>query len=174
MPRPASSLVRQPIKVAASMVDTSRWNTDLLKADFGQPICIVGTGFHDIVVPNVDLDTYLSNVQWYADLLSTVCDHIVWLSNTCPLTDEYRQTKVQTIEWNNAVRDLLKDYSDTKKISFIDVFEASVEYDHKDNIHMSPKWYELLGNMLLTVVRGGAMEPINDNSGSNTVSMKNR
>jgi hypothetical protein len=124
-------------------------NTDEMIADFGHPICIVGAGLHDINIPEIQLEAFLENVRWYLDLLSPVCDHVVWVSNNSPLTDEYAQKK--TNEWNLAVRNLLMERDHT---SFVDVFAASVEYAHEDNIHMSSEWYNLLGKMFLKVVTG--------------------
>jgi hypothetical protein len=125
------------------------WNTKEMMAEFGRPICVVGTGVHDMTIPNVQLPVFLENIQWYVDILSSVCEHIVWLSNTCPATEAYAQKKQYTNEWNLAVRDLLMVRDRT---SFVDVFASSVDYEHRDNIHMSPDWYDLLGKMFLTVV----------------------
>jgi hypothetical protein len=128
------------------------WNIGAMIADFGRPICVVGTGFHDVaIIPKIQLVVYLENVRWYLDLLSPVCDHVVWVSNTCPATDEHPQKREQTNEWNLAVRDLLMERDHT---SFIDVFAASIEFEHKDNLHMSNNWYDLLGKMFLKVIAG--------------------
>jgi hypothetical protein len=127
------------------------WNTDEMIADFGRPICVVSTGCHDVAIPRIQLDAYLENVRWYLDLLSPVCDHVVWVSNTSPATDEYVQKKQQTNEWNLAVRNLLMERDHT---SFVGVFGASATYKHEDNIHMSREWYNLLGKMFLKVIAG--------------------
>jgi hypothetical protein len=56
-------------------------NTDEMIAGFGHPICTVGAGLHDINIPEIQLEAFRENVRWYLDLLSPICDHVVWVSN---------------------------------------------------------------------------------------------
>jgi hypothetical protein len=35
-----------------------------------------------------------------------------------------------------------------ESISFIDVYNASLKYGHKDHIHMNNTWYQILGDEL--------------------------
>jgi hypothetical protein len=134
------------------------WNTPLEQqiTEFGYPICVVGTGHHDVAIPKITKDIYLQNVQWYVQILSQQCDYIIWISNNCPLTDDFAQTKNGTLEWNLGVRDLflsskMKE-SIRSKVFFLDVFDASTTFEHNDNIHMSNSWYELLASFLQTVM----------------------
>jgi hypothetical protein len=83
--------------------------------------------------------------------------------NSPLITDEYAQKK--TNEWNLAVRNLLMERDHA---SFVDVFAASVEYEHEDNIHMSSKWYDLLGKMFLKVIAG---ESIADDNAAESVQL---
>lgn len=123
-------------------------------SDFGRPICVVSTGHHDIVIPNTTRLAYLTNVIWYLNLFSAQCDHIIWLANNSPLTDDYNQTKNETSARNLAVRDILLHHDSFRnQASFIDIFAASqVDGWHFDNIHMNKTWYELLGSMFLKII----------------------
>lgn len=126
------------------------WNAGRAVRDFGLPICVVSTGHHDVGISNVTLAGYLSNVEWFVDLLSAQCDHIIWLSNNCPRAESYEQKMNKTQEWNLGVRDRLHRRNNT---SFVDIFEASIMYHHADNIHMDNTWYKLLGAMFLKIIR---------------------
>jgi hypothetical protein len=127
------------------------WNTEAITADFGRPICVVGAGHHDAGIPNITKAVFLTNVERYLNLLSAQCDHIIWLSNNSPLTDDAVQKINQTREWNLGVRDILVHRN---KSSFVDVFEASRDFPHEDDLHMDSRWYDLLGGMLLQIVKG--------------------
>jgi hypothetical protein len=134
------------------------WNTPLEQqiTEFGYPICVVGTGHHDVAIPNITKDVYLQNVHWYVQILSQQCDYIIWISNNCPLTDDFAQTINGTLDWNIGVRDLLfsskMKESIRSKVFFLDVYDASATFEHNDNIHMSNGWYELLASFLQTVM----------------------
>jgi hypothetical protein len=131
--------------------------------EFGKPICIVNSGQHDIAIPNVTLAAFLTNVVWYMDLLSTQCDYIVFISNNCPQTNDYIQTQQLVYEWNMGIRYSIFQPSDTNgtddtanerrnKIFFLDIFNASVSYDHLDNIHMAKSWYIELATFLSSIM----------------------
>ena len=125
---------------------------------FGKPDCFVSVGFHDILVPSVTLDVYLENIEWYLRLLQPHCSQIIWISMTAPRSNHYLQTKAKTLTWNEGARQSLakrfsgnsnKDNSyNHKPIAFVDVYHASNGFPSRDNIHMSPEWYEALGNFL--------------------------
>ena len=61
----------------------------------------------------------------------------------------YPQTQAKVQEWNQGVYDRL--YSSNKmnlakdQITIVDVFEASLNTPHVDNIHLSGEWYQELG-----------------------------
>jgi hypothetical protein len=139
------------------------WNTPhSMLQEFGRPICTVSTGLHDIALPNVTKAAYLHNVRWYLDILSEQCDYILWITNTCPLTNDYAQTQDSIYEWNMAVRDILLSSSSSSSSSsvssfyhksfYLDVFNASITFDHVDNIHMSDVWYQSLASFLQAVM----------------------
>ncbi len=137
------------------------FNTVTLMNEFGKPICIVNSGQHDIAIPNVTLNAFLDNIVWYMDLLSTQCDYIIFISNNCPLTDKYLQTKELVYEWNMGIRKSIllptNDIGETEdrwrdKIFFLDIFNASITYEHLDNIHMAKSWYVALATFLSSIM----------------------
>ena len=142
----------------------TEFNTVPLQNEFGKPICIVNSGQHDIAIPNVTLTAFVTNIVWYMDLLSTQCDYIIFISNNCPLTDDYTQTKQLVYEWNMGIRNsiLLSDTTTTtdtnnpnarrNKIFFLDIFNASITYQHFDNIHMDTSWYVALATFLSSIM----------------------
>ena len=127
----------------------NQWNKPVERIlEFGRPICVVSTGHHDVAIPNITLDVYLQNVQWYLELLVEECDYVIWIGNNCPATDTYYQTISGTYEWNIGVRDMLflweKNRSIRSNVFYLDVYNASKIFEHEDNIHMSVAWYKLL------------------------------
>ena len=133
-----------------------QWNTVDLVLEFGRPICVVSTGHHDVIVPNVTLDVYLYNVNWYLELLLQQCDYIIWTTNNAPLTDDYEQTVDGTYEWNMAVLHLLNSTANDmirNQVFFLDVFNASITYPKDDNIHMNPSWYEKLASFFENIMK---------------------
>eukprot|EP00173_Palmaria_palmata_P001041 Plantae.Rhodophyta-Palmaria_palmata.ctg1547.p1 GENE.Plantae.Rhodophyta-Palmaria_palmata.ctg1547~~Plantae.Rhodophyta-Palmaria_palmata.ctg1547.p1 ORF type:complete len:469 (-),score=28.09 Plantae.Rhodophyta-Palmaria_palmata.ctg1547:282-1688(-) len=131
----------------------SSWNSERLVQEFGRPVCVVSTGIHDVTIPNMTMPIYLENVEWYLNLLNGQCDHVVWLSNTCPLTKDYAQQKSQTALWNLAVLEILKGDAFVEKSTFIDVFNASIRWPHGDNIHMDGSWYSSLNSLFRKLVQ---------------------
>ena len=134
-----------------------KWNTPDLINDFNKPVCVVGTGFHDIIVPTITLNVFLENVQWYLSMLRSECSLILWLANTAPSANNtylhlrsntwrtYPQTQNNTLEWNEGVRDLIR--RNFTEIGFVDVYKASLEEPHQDHIHMKRAWYSSLANL---------------------------
>jgi hypothetical protein len=84
-----------------------QWNSDDLVYEFGRPICVVRAGHHDVAVPNITLEIYMENVNWYLELLLQQCDYVIWISSTAPAHDEYAQKIEGTYVWNMAVLELL-------------------------------------------------------------------
>jgi hypothetical protein len=137
-----------------SLYIAERWNAPIeMIEEFGRPICVVSTGHHDIAVPNITKAIYLENVQWYLEIVSQQCDSILWVTNTGPLTDDFHQTKAATLEWNMGIKDILFTNPEYRRKSFVlDVFNASLEHPHADNIHMERDWYEALATFVRTVM----------------------
>ena len=130
------------------------WNSPSLVEDFGRPICVVSTGNHDVAIPNITKTAYLLNVQWYLHLLASQCDHLVWLANTSPKTDDFLQKKAQTQDWNLGVGDmLLRDDTLRSMSSFVDIFDASTTFPHEDNVHMHGSWYKQLAAIFLKIIQ---------------------
>jgi hypothetical protein len=134
------------------------WNSPMeLVLEFGRPICVVGTGHHDAAIKDITKQVYLRNVQWYLGLLERQCDYIIWVSNSCPATDDYPQKISATYEWNIGVRDMLrrseKDRSVPSNVFFLDVYNASQTFAHHDNIHMSASWYAELSSFLKNIMQ---------------------
>ena len=137
------------------------FNTVTLMNEFGKPVCVVNSGQHDIAIPNVTLNAFLDNIVWYMDLLGTQCDYIIFISNNCPLTDKYLQTKELVYEWNMGIRKSILHPTNANgetedqwrdKIFFLDIFNASITYEHLDNIHMANSWYVALATFLSSIM----------------------
>ena len=65
-----------------------QFNTPELVRQWGQPICVIGTGFHDMILliktDDFNKDRFVENVEWYLYIMKDVCSHIIWLTNTAP------------------------------------------------------------------------------------------
>jgi hypothetical protein len=125
------------------------YNSPLLVQDWGKPVCVVNTGHHDMAIPNITIPKFLSNVEWYLNLLNPHCSSIVWLSTTAPQTEQYFQKVNDTLLCNQGVQGILSRSHELRtKSVFVDVFEASRSWPHRDNIHMDSVWYAKLGQLL--------------------------
>ena len=115
-----------------------------------KPICVMSAGIHDIVVKDITTAAYQNNVQFLLKTFKNVCEHIIWLGNTAPLRDdtEYKQTVVSMCDFEVAVQRILTSSTSDDTISYVNVFNASESYFHKDRIHMGDDWYRSLGNDL--------------------------
>jgi hypothetical protein len=134
----------------------NNWNAPIeMIHEFGRPICIASAGLHDMSIQNVAKAVYIQNVQWYLNILSSQCDYIIWLANTCPLSNNYAQTDDKTYEWNVAVWDVLlsSEYPFGYKSFYLEVFNSSISFDHEDNVHMGKNWYELLASLLMSLMK---------------------
>ena len=139
----------------------NKWNTPDLIQDFNKPVCVVGTGFHDIMIPTITFNVFLENVQWYLSMLQKECSITLWLANTAPTADAtynhtrsntirtYPQNQNNTLEWNEGVRDLLQRNKNFSEIGFVDVYKASLNALHQDHIHMSRDWYSNLAKLFI-------------------------
>ena len=112
-------------------------------------ICFVATGIHDVAVPGITLEMYEKNVRWYLNLLDPLCFHIVWIYNTAPKTDnpEFKQRINQTACWNDAIGNIIKASQRLRiKSTIVNLFNATINHEHGDNIHMTNVWYQKLAN----------------------------
>jgi hypothetical protein len=135
----------------AAFIDRN-YNTPMLVEDWGKPVCVVNTGIHDVLIPHITTAKFLSNVEWYLSLLSQQCEYIIWIATTAPETDQRVQKISQTQSWNVGVKNILSRTPELlHKIAFVDVFEASRSWPHRDNIHMDSAWYEQLGRLISDV-----------------------
>jgi hypothetical protein len=132
--------------------NTTQENTaDLLRdslIQYPNTTCVMAAGLHDmeIAIPH-DLAKFLHNVQWYLSLyIHHVCQHVVWLANASPMTDNYTQTIARTYEWNEGVMHMLHaNFPDTT--TFIDLWAASQTWEHNNNLHMDHHWNIHLTNL---------------------------
>lgn len=135
-------------EIVASYLSES-WNDPaFLMAGWSKPICLIAAGNHDLTVSRVNTSDIVTNVYWYLSLMIPICDHIIWLSNTAPTIDtHYPQTRETIKSLNDAVYDFLVSTPEWKEqITFIDVYNASLSWPHKDYIHMDSHWYRDFGN----------------------------
>jgi hypothetical protein len=140
---------------------------------FEKPTCIVNSGHHDVLIQGMTEETYVANVKWYLHLLAGQCERLLWLATTSPETNNFPQKINTTRVWGLAVKDMLEqDAVLGMKSVYIDVFEASRDFPHKDNstwrkrrmarrvlhltphspclfsvVHMTPEWYEHLSEI---------------------------
>jgi hypothetical protein len=142
--------------IALLFLNSTKWNQDLILSAFGPTACIIGTGIHDIAVPNITLSRYIDNVKWYLRLLHPTCGHFIWVANTAPKASTehlYPQGFNRTLEWNTAVRFMLESTTDfMHKSSFVDVYNASISFPHADNIHLLSTWYRALGSTFASLI----------------------
>mmetsp|Transcript_45989 Transcript_45989/g.68448 ORF Transcript_45989/g.68448 Transcript_45989/m.68448 type:complete len:409 (-) Transcript_45989:334-1560(-) len=152
----------------------NEYNQESLVEDWGRPICVINTGHHDVMIPNITKSRYVENVRWYLQLMAPQCSHIFWLETTSPRGDsEYIQSRNRTKAWNQGVKQMLSEETQSiilanmdqeqhqeepqgrpllrSKVAYVEVFDASVSYPHNDNIHMDPSWYRSLADMFLEV-----------------------
>ena len=147
----------------------------------GKPICVARAGFHDMALPGANVQQFVQNVVELIQLLLQQCAHVVWLQNTAPLQPHdyyhddnrtttssrrirvsYRQTVERVRQYNEAVYTSLLNYNgshgratnstiSSNDITIMDVFEASIDWPHQDNIHLNEKWNRALGKFVLKV-----------------------
>jgi hypothetical protein len=116
-----------------------------------RPVCVLSAGLHDQAVQGITMEIFLSNVQYYLEMMAPQCSHIIWVSMTSPKSDRFSQTRVQTLKWNDGVLNLLtRQFADQS--SFVEVFEASMRHLHIDNIHMHYTWDRRLASMFGQVI----------------------
>ena len=125
----------------------------------GLPVCVVSMGLHDLLVPNITLDLFAQNMDWFLRLLANQCQHIMWLPNAAPLQiedGEYPQTQATTQRFNDHITHQVLPQvqkSTNVGVSVLDVWDASIgwphDHDNFDNVHMDDAWYVALGTFLV-------------------------
>lgn len=128
------------------------WNTPDMIQEWGKPICVISAGIHDVAIVELPLADYVKNVNFLLTNFLSVCEHIIWLGNTAPRNDDsHHRQKVGIMRtWDDAVRGVIdKEAKFSDRMSFIDVYDASLKRHHIDHIHMGGQWYQQLGNNLL-------------------------
>jgi hypothetical protein len=117
-----------------------------------KPVCVFQAGIHDAAVPNISTAVYLQNVEWYLALFALQCSHLVWLGNGRPKTDDFLQKQKQTFIWNHAIQQDILQAKFPMQSSYIDVYNASINYPMLDNLHMDYSWYSALGGMFVSIM----------------------
>lgn len=119
---------------------------------WGLPICVINTGAHDRLLEGLTLEDFIGNVNWYLSLFTAECSHIIWLSSTAPAKDglNFPQTEKAMKEYNEAVKELLtKSRVLNRMSSYIDIFDASLNWPHADHIHMDDMFYHKFGDWMV-------------------------
>jgi hypothetical protein len=129
-------------------------------------VCVMAAGLHDmdvIVSAATNVTRYLQNVRWLLSLYlgndgddhSKVCEHIVWLANASPASDNYTQTIARTKEWNELVQlELTSSTTRSARLfrhstTYIDLWAASQSWPHADNLHMDGSWNRHLSQLFV-------------------------
>ena len=130
------------------------WNNQRMLQVWDRPTCVVNTQHHDAALMGLTQDGFVEHVRWYLRLLQPNCQHLVWLGTTAPLgknkTDgtPWPQTLEKTVAWSHAVYQMLQtDDLLAPQTVFVDLYNASLSYQHQDNIHMDRSWYQNLAKL---------------------------
>jgi len=128
------------------------WNTPDLLGEWGKPICVLGTGNHDILLDAITTKDFIQNVFFMLKTMQQSCSHMVWLGNTCNGREsEYPQTMKQMKVWDRAVMELIESNPDLlNMMTYLDVLDASLTFPHADFIHMDDHWYNELGKFFIS------------------------
>lgn len=126
---------------------STRWNTPDLVREWGKPICVLGTGNHDVLLEAITTKAFTENVLFMLNTMKPSCAHMVWLGNTCNgRKSKHLQTMKQMKVWDRAVMKLIESNPDLlAMMTYLDVFDASLTFPHADFIHMDDQWYSELG-----------------------------
>jgi hypothetical protein len=125
--------------------------------DWGRPVCLVNSLFHDMELRylwNMPAELYFSNVEWYLGLLSRECEHVIWLGSVAPLDKvpgQYPHPKEVVMAWCAAVREIIKQKPELRAV-YVDVYDASIQHEHRDNLHMRADWFQILATFFMEVV----------------------
>jgi len=125
----------------------------------GLPVCLISMGLHDMIVPNITKEVFGDNAKWFLQLLTPLCTHIIWLPNAAPFfrtSVKYYQSQQSVAQYNDLVTnqvipELVSEADDNQPVGFsvLDVWNASLGWPHRDNVHMNNDWYHSLGSFLV-------------------------
>jgi hypothetical protein len=79
------------------------------------------------------------------------CRHVVWLHTSAPHREHaqgYAQTARRARRWNALVEALLREREFARAVTAVDLFGASVDVSHADNIHMHGSFYKGVAELL--------------------------
>ena len=117
--------------------------------DHPKDLCVVSTGLHDAALTDQER-MFTRNVLVYLELIRPGCKRIVWITSTAVRGDPKRpQNNTILRRRDQEVIALFTVTSTIPELRFVDVFEASVEWEHVDNVHLTQAWYRLLGDNLI-------------------------
>jgi hypothetical protein len=106
-------------------------------------VCVANTMLHDIAIPGISLEVFISNLNDYIGLLERSCGIVIWVSTISSRDlEEYQQRIARLQKWNEAVIAMLnKSYPD---VLILDVWQKTVSMGwngHADNMHMTTDYY---------------------------------
>ena len=111
-------------------------------------VCVINTGLHnqrlchDNITSSECEDVYLQNVAKYLKVLDSVCGNFVWIGISSVLGREpHIQRNNVSMPWNEGVKSLGLRLFPTKYF-YIDVWNASSTFPHRDNVHFQPPYYQ--------------------------------
>ena len=123
-------------------------------------ICVINVALHDMGISKLDDSSYFANIKWMFKVFNPVCGHFIWIHTAAVLGyQQWPQTNSRLKTWNDGILDILTSSPHLQyKASFVDVFAASVNWKHTDNVHMDDNWYIFLGDMFVKLARSESIE----------------
>ncbi|CAG2217231.1 unnamed protein product [Mytilus edulis] len=84
-------------------------------------VCVVNSGFHDMVLPALTDRLYVKNVQFYVQQLVQTCQNVIWISMTAVRGDKgFPQNNRRIHLWNRLMKEMLR--NKFPKVGFMDFF----------------------------------------------------
>ncbi|XP_063404450.1 uncharacterized protein LOC134687921 [Mytilus trossulus] len=72
-------------------------------------VCVVNSGFHDMVLPALTDQLYVKNVQFYVQHLVQTCQNVIWISTTAVRGDKgFPQNNRRIQLWNRLIKGMLR------------------------------------------------------------------
>lgn len=120
------------------------FNKPYLVKEWGKPVCVILTGFHDMILliktKHFKLERFLQNVEWYLNVMKPECSHFIWLTNTAPSFENpknWPQTVEVVKDWNDGVKSMIgQNHFLRQMTTIVDVYTSSLEIPKKDHIHL--------------------------------------
>ncbi|CAC5392734.1 unnamed protein product [Mytilus coruscus] len=109
-------------------------------------VCVVNSGFHDMVLPALTDRLYVKNVHFYVQHLVQTCQNVIWISTTAVRGDKgFPQNNRRIQLWNRLIKEMLR--NKFPKVGFMDFFSISNSTKaHRDNVHLTAAVYKLIAN----------------------------